>query len=290
MMFERRLLVAALIAAALCAACNGTEPVQTDVPSGKTRYVDTVFTSVSTQSGIQYGASVPFGSTTAAPLRLDLYQPEGDTASARPVLVWIHGGGFVSGTPTDGQIPRLARSLALRGYVSVSISYRLRTPATFNADQAGGIRDAVHDARAAVRWVRANARAFRFDTACIGFVGSSAGAITALTSTYDQSLGEGMSGNPGFSSRVKTVVDFWGSLPQATDSVMQAGEPPLLIFHGTEDTTVPYVEAQQLVARATQVGIPHRLVTLTGQGHAAWNNVPLFETELTTFLSQRLMP
>jgi acetyl esterase/lipase len=271
-------------------ACAESTSVQAEVPSGKTRYADTVFSAATTQSGIQYGASVPFGGSSASPLVLDLYEPAGDTASLRPVLVWIHGGGFVSGTPTDGQIPRLARSLALRGYVSVSITYRLRTPATFNADQAGGIRDAVHDARAAVRWVRANSRAFRFDTTRIAFVGSSAGAITALFSAYDQSITEGTSGSPGLSSRVKTVVDFWGMLPQAADSVMQAGEPPLLIIHGTEDTTVPYAEAQQLVARATQVGIPHRLVTLTGQGHAAWNNVPLFERELTQFLYQRLIP
>ncbi|MFN7458151.1 MAG: alpha/beta hydrolase [Gemmatimonas sp.] len=272
------------------AGCDSANVVQVDTLPRKTRYVDTVFSAVATQTGVPYGASVPFGSTSAAPLLLDLYQPEGDTASARPVLVWIHGGGFVSGTRTDGQIPRLARSLALRGYVSVSISYRLRNGVTFNADPAGGIRDAVHDARAAVRWVRANARTFRFDPTRIGFVGSSAGGITALFSSYDQSLGEGASGNPGFPSTVKTVVNFWGSLPQAADSVMQAGEPPLLIFHGTEDTTVPYAEALQLVARATQVGIPHRLVTLTGQGHAAWNNVPLFEAELTQFLNQRLIP
>lgn len=277
------------VALAVCLACGEGSPIEADEPASRQRYVDTVFASATTLTGIPYGASVPFGSTTSAPLLLDLYEPAGDTAAARPVLVWIHGGGFVSGTRTDGQIPRLARSFALRGYVSVSISYRLRTPAGFNSDQTGGIRDAVHDARAAVRWVRANSRQYRLDTARVAFVGSSAGAITALLGTYDQSLGEGSSGNPGYSSQVKTVVDFWGSLPQAMDSVMQAGEPPLLIFHGTEDTTVPYSEALQLVARATQVGVAHQLVTLTGQGHAAWDNVPLFEREMTPFLQQRLI-
>jgi len=286
----RMTIVALFVTGAVFTGCDGATPVRTEVSSSKVRYVDTVFAAATVESGIPYGASVPFGATSASPLVLDLYQPAGDTASARPVLVWIHGGGFVSGTRTDGQIPRLARSLALRGYVSVSISYRLRTPAAFNADPMGGIRDAVHDARAAVRWVRANSRTFRFDTSRVAFVGSSAGAITALFGSYDQSLGEGTSGNPGFSSRVKTVVDFWGMLPQAADSVMQAGEPPLLIFHGTEDTTVPYVEAQQLVARATQVGLPHRLVTLSVQWHAAWDNVPLFEAEMTQFLYQRFVP
>lgn len=280
-------IVALLIALTSC----GSSPVDGDgFPVGPTRYADTVFASATTETGIQYGASVPFGGTSAAPLLLDLYAPAGDTASARPVLVWIHGGGFVSGTRTDGQIPRLARSMALRGYVSVSISYRLRSPGAFNADQNGGIRDAVHDARAAVRWVRANAVAQRLDPTRIAFVGSSAGGITALFGAYEDVWGAGASGNPGFSSEVKAVVDFWGSLPAAADSVMQAGEPPLLIFHGTDDTTVLYVEALQLAARATQVGIPHRLVTLSGQGHAAWNNVALFESEMTPFLYQHLIP
>lgn len=290
LVLQPTILVALVMATAPLSGCDGSPPVAPAPPTPGQRYVDTVFPAATTVTDVAYGASVPLGGTTAVPRLLDLYEPAGDTASARPVLVWIHGGGFVSGTRTDGQIPRLARSLALRGYVSVSISYRLRTPAAFAADQAGGIRDAVHDARAAVRWVRANSRQYRFDTARVAFVGSSAGAITALVSAYDQSIGEGTSGNPGFSSRVKTVVDFWGSLPMASDTLMQAGEPPLLIFHGTEDTTVPYAEAQQLVARATQVGIPHRLVTLAGQGHAAWNNVPLFEAEMTRFLHQWLIP
>jgi acetyl esterase/lipase len=281
--------VVVLIVIAL-SGCGGSPVNPIVVQSGGTRFVDTVFADVTTQTGVQYGASVPFGGASATPLLLDIYAPAGDTMSARPVLVWIHGGGFVSGTRTDGQIPRLARSFALRGYVSVSISYRLRTPAAFNADPDGAIRDAVHDARAAVRWVRANGGARRFDPARIAFVGSSAGGITALYGTYEAAWGEGSSGNPGFSSDVRAVVDFWGMLPEAADSLMQAGEPPLLIFHGTEDATIPFAEAQQLVARATQVGIPHRLVTLTGQGHAAWNNVPLFEAEMTPFLNQRLIP
>lgn len=287
MRYTRSTLVAVSIVAAL-GACASSTTVPPDDVRGDTRYVDTVFNAATTQTGIAYGASVPAGGTSASPLLLDLYTPTGDTAAARPVLVWIHGGGFVSGTRTDGQIPRLARSMALRGYVSVSISYRLRSPSAFNADPTSGIRDAVHDARAAVRWVRANSVALKLDTTRIAVVGSSAGGVTALFAAYDDAWGEGASGNPGFSSDFVAVVSFWGSLPAAADSVMQAGEPPLLIFHGTEDMTIPFFEAEQLVARALQVGLTHRLVTLTGQGHAAWNNVPLFEAELTPFLSQQL--
>ncbi len=272
------------------AGCDTSPVVPVDAPRGGTRFLDTVFTAATTQTGIPYGAAVPFGSTSAAPLLLDVYAPAGDTASARPVLVWIHGGGFVSGTRTAGQIPRLARSLALRGYVSVSISYRLRSPEAFNADATSAIRDAVHDARAAVRWVRANSDALRLDPARIAFVGSSAGAVTALFGAYEEAWGEGDSGNPGFSSEVRVVVDFWGMLPGGADSLMQAGGAPLLIFHGTEDATIPFAEAEQLVARAVQVGIPHRLVTLVGQGHAAWNNVLLFETEMAPFLYEQLIP
>lgn len=289
-MTSRLRAIAATVAALSALACSESARVPVEADGSAVRFRDTVFAATTAQTGIQYGAAVPFGGSLPTPLLLDLYEPAGDTASARPTLVWIHGGGFVSGTRTDGQIPRLARSMALRGYVSVSISYRLRTPAAFNADPTSGIRDAVHDARAAVRWLRANSTALRLDTARIAFVGSSAGGITALFGTYEDDWGEGSSGSPGYSSSVRAVVNFWGMLPEGADSVMQAGEPPLLIFHGTEDATVPYSEAQQLVARATEVGIPHRLVTLAGQGHAAWNNVLLFESEMGPFLFQRLIP
>ena len=100
--------------------CRGAPVDPDDRPLGSTRFVDTVFTAATTVTGIQYGASVPLRGTGALPLLLDLYAPADDTASARPVLVWIHDGGFVSGTRTDGQIPRLASALALRGYASVS--------------------------------------------------------------------------------------------------------------------------------------------------------------------------
>lgn len=280
----------ALVVLIAFVGCDNSPSAPVNPPVADTRFLDTVFTGTTVQAGIQYGASVPFGGTSPAPLLLDLYSPAGDTASARPVLVWMHGGGFVSGSRSSGEIARLASAMALRGYVTVSISYRLRTPAAFNADQMGGVRDAVHDARAAVRWVRANSAERRFDPARIAFVGSSAGGVTALFGAYEEAWGEGESGNPGLSSEVKAVVNFWGMLPDAADSLMQAGEPPLLIFHGTEDTTIPYAEAQQLVARAVQVGIPHRLVTLTGQGHSAWNNTSLFETEMASFLYQRLIP
>lgn len=271
----------------MSAGCESSPVMPQDDPGAATRYLDTVFTATTTQTGIQYGASLPFGGTLALPLLLDLYSPEGDTAMARPVLVWIHGGGFVSGTRTNGQIPRLARSMALRGYVSVSISYRLRSPSGFNTDPAGTIRDAVHDARAAVRWVRANSDALRLDPSRIAVVGSSAGGTTALFAAYDDAWGAGESGNPGISSDFRAVVSFWGSLPGAADSLMLPGKPPILIFHGTEDTTVRFSEAEKLVARAVQIGLTHRLVVLVGQGHAAWNNVALFEAEMAPFLYQQ---
>lgn len=287
-MLHRLPLLAALAGAVACTGSSRSPVGPDDAPSSRTRYLDTVFTAATTQTGIQYGASVPFGATSASPLTLDLYAPAGDTTSARPVLVWIHGGGFVSGAPDQGLIPALARSLALRGYVSVSITYRLRSPAAFNADPMGGIRDAVYDARAAVRWVRANSAALRLDPTRIAFVGSSAGGVTALYGAYEDAWGEGASGNPGLSSEVRAVVDLWGMLPGAADSVMQAGEPPLLIVHGTEDDTYP--EAQQLVARAREVGIPHRLVPLVGQGHAPWRaSFPVLEAEMPTFLYQWLV-
>ena len=85
------------------------------------------------------------------------------------------------------------------------------------------------------------------------------------------------------------MIDFWGSLPGDRDAEMEAGEPPLLIFHGTEDATVPFSEAEELVARAEEVGIEYGFFPLKGQGHGAWDNEVLFETVIAQALYRNVV-
>lgn len=100
-------------------------------------------------------------------LRLDVYRP--NTTGPRPAVLILHGGGWESGTR---QMERsLAKALAARGFVAIPVSYRLGA--------AGRFPGAVHDVKAAVRWVRANAQRFDVDPGFIAIAGGSAGGHLA---------------------------------------------------------------------------------------------------------------
>src|SRR5688500_148923 len=86
------------------------------------RYRDTVFTNVSKTADLQYGTAPDLQGNQVA-LKLDLYQPTGDDVAGRPVIVWVHGGGFSEGDKSNGA--DWATAFARRGFVAVSLGYRL---------------------------------------------------------------------------------------------------------------------------------------------------------------------
>lgn len=275
----KTLVPAILVAAAsACASASGESAV------GGRRYVDDIFPDVQATSGLQYGSAVPFGGTTPVPLRLDLYQPVGDTRTDRPAIVWIHGGGFTGGDRTAPQMVELARRFARKGYVTASISYRLRTSAERQADSIGTYLDAVADAKAAVRWLRSQATAYGLDTSRVAIGGGSAGAFTAIGAAYLEP--EGTSGNPAFSSQVDAVIDFWGALPDLAQ--LEAGEAPIIIIHGTADATVPFALGEQLFARAQAVGVPVDFRPLSGAPHGHWSPIEQYVDWIVPFLRTHL--
>jgi predicted esterase len=206
------------------------------------RYIDPVFSSVTVTGGIIYGQA-PNSRQQTQQLILDLYQPAGDAAPARGAMVFAHGGAFHGGSRSEGKIVRYATEYAKRGWVVASIDYRVRPGASgvqlaVESYTTGSptIRDAQHDMQAAVRWLRSNAGALRIDQRRIVTGGSSAGAIVALATNF-RSDDPGSSGNPGFSSAVAAAVSIMGAeVPQAIGLL----ESPIVMFHGTNDTTVPF--------------------------------------------------
>ncbi|MBM3312863.1 MAG: alpha/beta hydrolase, partial [Candidatus Aminicenantes bacterium] len=254
-------------------------------PSRPTRYLDRVFDRVAIARDLVYGASALPG-REPRDLVLDLYQPEGDREPKRAAIVWIHGGGFFQGSKSDRPIAALARDFALRGYVTVSIDYRLERKDMADPNLRQPMRDAMHDARAAVRWLRARAAQYEIDPERIAIGGGSAGGFTSLLVAYGE--GEGTSGNPGYSSAVSAVVDFWGGL-LAEAKGLTAQAAPLLVIHGTNDAVVPFRLAEDLVRRAKEAGLPHEFHPLEGKGHAAWEGMEEYVAWIAPFLYKHVV-
>ena len=187
-------------------------------------------------------------------LLLDLYELEGDTRPFRPVYVWAHGGFFKFGSK-DG-IPDQVVDYVRSGWVVLSIGYRLCSeiptgyPGLLESDAPAddlqalldATEDTQHDMQAAVRWVRRNAGAMRFDASRVAAGGFSAGAITALQTAFDEN-DPGTSGNEGYPSVVAAAVSHAGGYLHGVMGDIGPGEPPIAMLHGTHDQTVPMAAA-----------------------------------------------
>ncbi|SHJ99061.1 alpha/beta hydrolase [Hymenobacter psychrotolerans] len=266
---------------------------QIDTTGG--RYYQPIFPNVTVTSGVVYGSAINFLGATQ-PLAMDIYQPTGDTVSRRPVIIFAHQGGFVTGSRTDAYMVDVCTRLARLGYVTASIDYRLLFFPFDTVNIAKASIRGMQDMRAAVRFFRqdaATARTYRAHPRYIVVGGSSAGGFCALQVGYlDRdaevpayvglaSLGgiEGQSGNPGYSSAVLAVLNLSGATEST--SYIEPGNPPLCSVHGTADNVVPYLKGRVgsslppkyvvgsglLNPRATAVGVPNTLRTLRGAGH-----------------------
>src|SRR5262245_3037543 len=145
---------------------------------------------------------VEFGTGGGRPLKMHILRPKSPPAQPMPVLVWIHGGAWQSGS-RDGGIGKLA-PYAARGYFCASVEYRLSGEAVFPAQ--------IEDCKCALRYLRAKADGYKIDPNRIGVWGSSAGGhLVALlgTSAYVKEL-EGKGGCAQLSSRVHAGCHLGG--------------------------------------------------------------------------------
>ena len=225
---------------------------------------------------------------------LDLYLPE-KSAGPLPLLIWVHGGGWMNGSK-DNCLP-LRQGFAQRGFAVASINYRLSSHAIFPAQ--------IEDCKAAIRWLRAHAKEYNLDPGRFGVWGSSAGGhLVALLGTSGDVKTFDTGANLDQSSRVQAVCDWYGPTDFAvfattpgyerhgTDSSAEAkllggvvaekkdqaakaspltyvtpGDPPFLIMHGDKDGTVPPNQSQLLFDALKKAGVSAHFHTIHGAGH-----------------------
>ena len=244
--------------------------------------------------GVKALKDLEYGKAGGQPLRLDLYLPEkGDPPL--PLIIWIHGGAWMAGSKDS---PSPALRFTANGYAVAQVGYRLSQTARFPAQ--------IHDCKAAVRWLRANAAKYKLDpNKFIAWGGSAGGHLVALLGTSGGVAElEGNDNDLKESSRVQAVVDWFGptdflhigdaasdqrhNAPDSPESKLIGGAllenkdkaakaspityvskaaPPFLIMHGDRDRTVPFNQSELLYAALKKAGVDATLVPMKGAGH-----------------------
>jgi len=237
-------------------------PFRTPPGPAPLRYRDSAFGAVTKISDVVFGSAVDNSGNTVT-LRLDTYEPTGDVATARPAIVWVHGGSFTTGDKTSAELVDEANTFAKKGYFNVSINYRLE-PGGCSAGNLTvtciiAIGEALADAQTAVRYLRTNAATYRIDGTRIAIGGSSAGAITAL--------------NVGFRTAEDPTAGVGAAVSLSGADIgptIGAGDAPSLLFHGTADPIVPYQWAVNTYNQATAADLDTFLTSWTGAGHVPY--------------------
>jgi acetyl esterase/lipase len=226
-------------------------------------------------------------------LALDLYKPVGEQRA--PLVVWVHGGAWRSGSRTSMPLA----GLVAQGYAVASVDYRLTPVAPFPAQ--------VHDIKAAIRFLRARQAELGIDAERIAIAGDSAGGHLAVLVGVSGGVAE-LEGEVGEhareSSDVQAIVSFYGAsnlttiLAQSTPhglgvripalqlllggqpedkpelarlaspvTHVDASDPPLLLLHGDQDPQMPINQAHELVGKYEELKLPVQLEVVHGAAH-----------------------
>ena len=271
--------------------------------------------------GVQLTKDVPYAGTENPRQALDLYLPEGHGKDSEPlpVIAFIHGGGWRNGSK-DGAGRKVLPFVQEGKFVGVSIGYRLSGEAIWPAQ--------IHDCKAAIRWLKANAKEYGIDPERIGIWGSSAGghlvAMLGLSGGVEDLEGE-LGSHLEVDSRVACVVNYYGpselltmndheskidhNAPDSPESLLIGGpiqenkektnaaspityvtpdDSPMLVVHGTKDMLVPYAQSVDLVAKMKEADLQVTFHTVEGGGHGQGFGAPE-EEAVQAFLEAQLV-
>ena len=261
--------------------------------------------------GVKVTKDVEYGRASGESLRLDLSLPAVVGQKLRPGIVFVHGGGWVGGDKVD--FATLAQEMAGRGYVAVSINYRLAPQHPYPAN--------IDDVQRAVRWLRKHATEYHLDPARIGSLGASAGghlaSILGVMDTRDPAAV-----NAAVSSRVNCVVDYFGRMdlriePTGTGftdyrqryigktkdeapELYAAASPityvdsktvPFLIVQGLRDPQVQPVQSKTMIEALDKAGIESSALFISGAKHGfGGEDAKLAWETARAFLDRHLHP
>lgn len=252
-------------------------------------------------------------------LYMDIYEPEGDTMSARPVVIFAFGGGFIQGARDEGYVVRACERFARAGYVAMAIDYRIGFDplGLFPVPTEEMMRvffRSMQDVRGSVQWARAHAdvmgNTLRLDTTKIMIGGASAGGIASCMVAYCDKSSEfaemgdtnaiaGLGGfysssglYPNYSWDVNGVFNIAGALVNV--NWMEPGDPPIFSAHGDEDLVVPYqggnfgigpisigLEGSYNIHQAADSrGVCSYLYTMSGEGHPSGGEDELYYDQI----------
>ncbi len=228
-------------------------------------------------------------------LKLDLYQPQGSKLST-PVIMYIHGGGWATGSKGEEMLWLLPYLQA--GWAGVNVEYRLSSVAPAPA--------AIQDCRCALRWLRRNARQYNLDVNKIVVTGASAGGHLALTTAFVPDTAgfdnhciadddQPWTGRIPPAPRIAAVINWFGptdlsdmvrerrsyvvswldsplgmeELAKRVSPItyVRSGIPPVLTVHGDRDPIVPYSQAVRLHDALKKAGVQNQLITVAGGKH-----------------------
>jgi acetyl esterase/lipase len=264
---------------------------------------------------VKLEADIPYAGTDKPRQRLNLLLPKTPKDDKPlPVIVYVHGGAWLGGDRSGGH-GRLAGYVAGGEYAAVSVGYRLTNEATWPAQ--------IHDCKAAIRWIRANAKKYNLDPDKIGVVGESAGGhLVAMlgTSGGAKDLEGDLGAHKGVSSRVQCVVDLFGpadilamqdggsrmdhdgpnspegkllggrvkekkeaAIAASPVTYVAADNPPFLTIHGNKDPLVPYNQSERLSAALKKAKVDCYFVTVDGAGHGGFRNPEVQKRERQFF-------
>lgn len=236
-------------------------------------------------------------------LRMDIYLPKNDLREKRPLIMFIHGGGFYIGDKKDNPIVLWCRHYAKMGYVVASINYRMGFKPSKESIERCGYR-ATQDAAAAMRYLMHYKEKLRIDPNYIFVAGSSAGGVTTLNlafmrnknrpesskeSLMHEDLGpiESSGNRLKETYKIRCICNMWGAVHDI--SMIDNANISIISFHGNADQVVPYGEdvpfkdiklglgklffnkmygSQPIHARAKKLGYRQTLYTFDGCGHA----------------------